>query len=139
MMMLAAMLALLVAAAIVAIGLIVGLAAGIAAIMLFVSGAAFSSSLAGALRRSPSFGFTLFVIQMSAAAGAVLGAGAGLIISHIRQVEWMNVQYTGAGALTGLLLMALLGWATMRAWLEIWKRILRWWSDTRQPRLPEAG
>lgn len=109
------------------VGLIVGIVVATTGGFLVLSGAAFSSSLAAVLRKSPTVGFTLFVVQMAAVAGAILGGVTAALYDYYRSSLELNWNHIGLGCLAGGGASAALGWLSVRLWLGIWQQLQQWW------------
>ena len=120
------------------IGFVVGFVIAATGGFLVISGAAVSSSVAAAVHKSPSFGFTIFVIQLSAVAGAILGALFGILYSYLNELPLLNLSYTGLAALVGFIVSALMGWMSVRLWLGICNQIQQWWISRRSSKTAES-
>lgn len=116
-------------AALAVIGIVVGIIVAVMGSAAVVSGAALSSSIAAAARRSPQTGLMWFVVQMSFAGGAVSGFAVGALYSSFHQLPVWNWPHSGLAALIGAGTSAAIGWAAVKLWLRIWRQLQQWWQQ----------
>jgi hypothetical protein len=116
-------------AALAVIGIVVGIMVAVTGGAVVVSGAALSSSIAAAARRSPQTGLMWFVVQMSFAGGAMSGFAVGALYSSFHQLPVLNWTHSGLAALIGAGTSAAIGWISMKLWLRIWRQLQQWWQQ----------
>jgi hypothetical protein len=116
-------------AALAVIGIVVGIMVAVTGGAVVVSGAALSSSIAAAARRSPQTGLMWFVVQMSFAGGAVSGFAVGALYSSFHQLPVLNWTHSGLAALIGAGTSAAIGWISVKLWLRIWRQFQQWWQQ----------
>jgi MFS family permease len=116
-------------AALAVIGIVVGIMVAVTGGAMVVSGAALSSSIAAAARRSPQTGLMWFVVQMSFAGGAVSGFAVGALYSSFHQLPVLNWTHSGLAALIGAGTSAAIGWIPVKLWLRIWRQFQQWWQQ----------
>jgi hypothetical protein len=116
-------------AALAVIGIVVGIMVAVTGGAVVVSGAALSSSIAAAARRSPQTGLMWFVVQMSFAGGAVSGFAVGALYSSFHQLPVLNWTHSGLAALIGAGTSAASGWISVKLWLRIWRQFQQWWQQ----------
>ena len=116
-------------AALAVIGIVVGIMVAVMGGAVIVSGAALSSSIAAAARRSPQTGLMWFVVQMSFAGGAVSGFAVGALYSSFHQLPVLNWTHSGLAALIGAGTSAAIGWISVKLWLRIWRQFQQWWQQ----------
>ncbi|HRH94288.1 MAG TPA: hypothetical protein PLB55_00060 [Prosthecobacter sp.] len=118
--------------ALVVIGIVVGIIVAVTGGAVVVSGAALSSSIAAAARRSPQTGLMWFVVQMSFAGGAVSGFAVGALYSYFNKLPVWNWPHSGLAALIGASTSAAIGWASVKLWIRIWRQLQQWWQQRGQ-------
>ncbi len=118
------------------VGALLGLAVAAAGGAAVVSGAAASSALTAAVRKSPAVGVTLFVLQLSAAAGAALGVVAASVVTRLLGHGWFTWPGAGIGLVAGALTAAGLSWLSLVLWRRLWHRGLEAWKAWRAARSP---
>jgi len=114
-------------AVLVVIGIVIGVIMAITGGAVVVSGAALSSTIAAAVRRSPQAGLLWFVVQLSIAGGALSGFAVGAIYSHWHELSVWNWQHSGLAALIGACTSAAIGWISVKLWLHVWNQLHTWW------------
>jgi hypothetical protein len=113
------------------IGVLIALVIAATSGALVFTGAALSSAIVAAVRRSPSVGFILFVVQLSAVAGAILGGTVGMLYARSQGLPLFHGSWAGLGALIGATVLALMSWLSIKLWFGIWMQIRTWWTSRR--------